>query len=659
MIELERMLIRDESFIVEARRKVQALTQDLKFGSIHTARLAICASELSRYIYHYQEPVLVMGLERKGQAFRLKLIFKCKKEKSKTSPLGFKIERFFDDFRISYTPEGFEVLEGYEYIEDPDFKLTQEFIHAEKEKLLRLSKSEELIALIDQVKAEKVRVEELKRLDQLKADFISTVSHELRTPLSITQEGVSLVLDRIAGEINEKQSSILVTAKTNIDRLARIINELLDISKIEAGKIELRRKLVDIVAIVKQVVLEFEPQAQEKNIELRTHYSAENIELYADSDKVVEIFTNLINNAIKFTENGYIEIQVKELDDVVGCLVADSGIGILEKDLPNVFGKFQQFGRVPGPGDKGTGLGLSIVKGLVELHHGNIWVESRFGEGTTFPFVLPKYSREQVILERITEILTQADQDRMGLAAIILRLDDYSDTKKERREEIEKLLNRIFDRLSGSKVLRNRDFLVRGRENEIILLAGAYREEAYSSILERLRRVIKEYMVGFDENLDISFSYGFCIYPEEADNANDLLIKARDSLMSEKEQRLKKNIMIVDDDFAATGTLRRILEKFGYANLTEVHDGDEALNLIRDNIPDLITLDMIMPRMSGYELIGRLKENRETKDIPILIVSGYEVEFDRLNDFIQKKAIPVLGKPYSVEQIKKIVDYLL
>jgi signal transduction histidine kinase len=229
---------------------------------------------------------------------------------------------------------------------------------------------------------------ELQKLDQLKSDFVSTVSHELRTPLSITKEALSLVLDRIPGEINEKQSTILNTAKSNIDRLANIINELLDISKIEAGKVEIKRKLLDIVAIVKQVVSGFEEQAKEKNLKLKTDFSASEIEIYADPDKMIQIFTNLVNNAIKFTEKGSIEISVKELEGKIECAVSDTGIGISQDNLPKVFDKFQQFGRVIGSGERGTGLGLSIVKGLVDTHKGNIRVESQLGKGTKFTFTL-------------------------------------------------------------------------------------------------------------------------------------------------------------------------------------------------------------------------------------------------------------------------------
>lgn len=232
--------------------------------------------------------------------------------------------------------------------------------------------------------------EELKALHRLKDEWLANVSHELRTPLSIIKEGVSLVLDKVPGKINEKQSVILTAAKSNIDRLARIIDDLLDSSKIESDKMQLKRKLLDIVKVVKPIIAGFKLRAKRNNLKLRTDFSAKDIKLYADHDKVVQIFTNLIENALKFTEKGWIKISVKELKDCVKCSVADTGIGISKNDLPRVFSKFQQFSRVNGPGGKGTGLGLSIVKGLIDIHQGKIWVESKQGSGTKFTFTFPK-----------------------------------------------------------------------------------------------------------------------------------------------------------------------------------------------------------------------------------------------------------------------------
>ncbi|MDD4909721.1 MAG: ATP-binding protein [Candidatus Omnitrophica bacterium] len=229
---------------------------------------------------------------------------------------------------------------------------------------------------------------ELSKLDELKSDFISTVSHELRTPLSIIKEGIGLVLDGITGEINEKQKNVLSASSSNIDRLARIINELLDISKIEAGKVELNRRQVNIADLARQVAASFEPKIKEAGLRLMEEFPEEAADAYVDPDKIVQVFTNLVGNALKFTRLGHIKISIQKKDRGVECSVSDTGAGITKEDLPKVFDKFQQFSRTTGSGEKGTGLGLSIAKGIVEMHGGKIWVESELGKGTKFSFTL-------------------------------------------------------------------------------------------------------------------------------------------------------------------------------------------------------------------------------------------------------------------------------
>ncbi len=236
---------------------------------------------------------------------------------------------------------------------------------------------------------------ELQKLDRLKTDFVSIVSHELRTPLSITKEGISLVLDGITGSINPHQNKILATAMNNIDRLARIINSLLDISKIESGGVELEKKAVNLGVLIKNVAFSFEAKAREKGLEFKVSLpKGEGLNLYIDEDRIIQVFTNLINNAVKFTEKGAVSVSLVEKENEIECIISDTGIGIAAEDLPKVFNKFMQFGRTAGAGAKGTGLGLSIAKGLVELHGGEIRIESEFGRGTRVYFTLPKQDWE-------------------------------------------------------------------------------------------------------------------------------------------------------------------------------------------------------------------------------------------------------------------------
>jgi len=237
-------------------------------------------------------------------------------------------------------------------------------------------------------------ITERKRLEQLKDEFVSTVSHELRTPLSIIKEGISQVLDGIHGDINRMQKHILMLSVNNIGRMAHIVDDLLNISKIEAGKLELKKQNFNIIAVVSDIVSSFRIPIQAKGLMLKENFSKAAIEVYADKDKISQVFINLLGNALKFTEKGAIEVGVTDKDSFVECVIADTGIGISEADMPRVFNKFEQFIRTVGVGSQGTGLGLAITKGIVEFHHGRIWLESELGKGTKVFFALPKQKKD-------------------------------------------------------------------------------------------------------------------------------------------------------------------------------------------------------------------------------------------------------------------------
>lgn len=229
-----------------------------------------------------------------------------------------------------------------------------------------------------------------KMMDQLKDEFIGTVSHELRTPLSIVKEGISLILDEIPGKINSAQAKVLSSAKVNIDRLARIINRLLDISKIEAGKVEVKKRSVNLADIVEEVIRSFGLKMKEKGLGVKVSLPSNGVEIFADEDMITQVVTNLVDNAVKFTRSGNIQVSIKAALGNVECSVSDTGIGIARIDMPKLFRKFQQFGRASGPGEKGTGLGLSIAKSIIDMHGGIIRVESELGKGTKVTFTLPK-----------------------------------------------------------------------------------------------------------------------------------------------------------------------------------------------------------------------------------------------------------------------------
>jgi signal transduction histidine kinase len=201
---------------------------------------------------------------------------------------------------------------------------------------------------------------------------------------------VAQVLEGLHGPINEGQNRFLSATLRNLDRLGRIINDLLDISRLESGKMEAIKEPIDFARLARETAAAFRAPIDKKGLEFVERIPDVPIMLSADRDELVEVLTNLLGNAIKFTERGRIELEIRELGQEVECSVADTGRGIAQRNMPKLFEKFTQFGRIAGGGEKGTGLGLAIVKSLIELHDGRIRVESIENAGSKFIFTLPK-----------------------------------------------------------------------------------------------------------------------------------------------------------------------------------------------------------------------------------------------------------------------------
>jgi signal transduction histidine kinase len=233
--------------------------------------------------------------------------------------------------------------------------------------------------------------ERLKELDRMKSDFVSHVSHELRTPLTAIKGAVDLVLREMAGPLTEKQIHHLTRVRSNTQHLAGLINDLLDLSKIESGKIEVKSSRVSLGGLVHEVAEALRPVAAEKVIALETTLREPSILVWADRDKINQVLMNLIGNAIKFTPvQGRVTVSVsRNGEESVQVSVSDTGPGVAPEEKEKVFTKFYQIAEVNGENSKGTGLGLAISKALVELHGGKIWVESELSRGSTFYFTLP------------------------------------------------------------------------------------------------------------------------------------------------------------------------------------------------------------------------------------------------------------------------------
>ncbi|MDD5409468.1 MAG: ATP-binding protein [Candidatus Omnitrophica bacterium] len=244
---------------------------------------------------------------------------------------------------------------------------------------------------------ERKRAEEaLTEAVKVKSDFTGIVSHELRTPLASIKEGVSVVLDKITGEINQEQEKYLTIVKNNVDRLDRLITAVLDFQKLESGKMEFNMEDSNINNIVKGVEETMSLLFRKKGLDFEVQLCQDLPQVNFDRDKIIQVLTNLVNNALKFTEKGGVVISTSGGDNFIQVMVKDTGIGIKEEDMKDLFQEFTQLHRKVG----GTGLGLSICKKIVEAHKGKIWAKSPpagqaggFGRGTAFYFSLPVKER--------------------------------------------------------------------------------------------------------------------------------------------------------------------------------------------------------------------------------------------------------------------------
>lgn len=277
----------------------------------------------------------------------------------------------------------------------------------------------------------------LQKLERLKSEFISIVSHELRTPLTAIKNAMDIILSGKAGEMSENIEKFVSMGKRNAIRLSGIINDLLDISKIEAGKMDFKFELTKIEPVIEYVKNNLTEMAREKGLEIKYTPSEEAAEIYADSNRLEQVLTNLVSNAIKFTPSGDIEISTKIVNarelhydqcfeedikklqgNYLQVCVEDHGIGIERKDLNHVFDKFAQIENSLSRKVGGSGLGLPIARQLMESHNGAIWCDSELNKGSRFYFVIP-IANDKSNFNMIKKQLIQKAKANLSTVAII------------------------------------------------------------------------------------------------------------------------------------------------------------------------------------------------------------------------------------------------
>jgi signal transduction histidine kinase len=330
--------------------------------------------------------------------------------------------------------------------------------------------------------------EEIERLSMIKSDFISVISHELRTPLTSVKESVSLVLDGIAGPISEEQKKFLTITRNNIDRLTKLITDILDLSKLEAGRIMMHKKKLNINEVIKDVYNATKPVVEQKNMDFSISPGDSVESTWIDPDRIGQVLKNLISNAVKFNRPGgriKISSQKENINSrqFIKVIIEDNGIGIRDEDKDNLFRNFSSLDASMTRKQGGAGLGLAISKGIIELHGGDIWVVSEPDMGAKFIFTIPIYKKHEEFDFLMEEAMERARQSDVKITLIVFEI-------KDPEGDVENIIAEIEDVIR--KVVRGpEDKIVGYKEGKcIVLIAGTDRPGAMA-IIKRLRGQIK------------------------------------------------------------------------------------------------------------------------------------------------------------------------
>jgi len=472
--------------------------------------------------------------------------------------------------------------------------------------------------------------EKLKELDKMKDSFLSTVSHELRTPLTSIKSFAEILLTYDEDKATQKEFLTIINQES--DRLTKLINDFLDLSKIEAGRMTWDDKEQSMIPIVQNALTITQSLVKEKGILVELSTPENPPVISCDKDRIMQVVTNLLSNSIKFTpKEGKIMVGVKvvKADDATGkpdmivVSVADNGIGIAPENHAAVFEKFKQVGDTLTDKPKGTGLGLPICKEIVEHYGGNIWVESELGKGSVFSFSLPTVLSAEVKPPLPEYKEKPAAEIQKG--KLILVVDDEPNIRQFLAHELTQKGYRVIGASNGKEALT----LTRERRPDLITLDIQMPDINGFDVTSVLKndeatKGIPILILSVTDDKEKAYRLG----------ANDTMTKPfnNEELVSRINQLLigtKKTILIVDDDKALVKSIKYHLDHKGYTTCV-AYDGKEALEMVASHHPDLIILDIIMPNMDGYEVIKSLKSNPETADISIVMVTGVDIAGGRV-----------------------------
>jgi signal transduction histidine kinase/CheY-like chemotaxis protein len=456
------------------------------------------------------------------------------------------------------------------------------------------------------------KADHLRRADELKSRFLSNMTHEFRTPVNSIQALTRILLDRTDGDLSPEQERQVTFIRKAADALGELVNDLLDLAKIEAGKTVIRPIEFDAGRLFGALRGMLKPLLVNESVALVFDEPESVPPLYTDEAKVSQILRNFLSNALKFTERGEVRLTARHLVDegAVAFAVADTGSGIAPEDHEVIFQEFTQIDSPLQRRVQGTGLGLPLCRKLAELLGGRVHVESELGVGATFTAVIP------IIYEPLRGPAPTWEVDPRRVPVLVV--EDSSETLLV----YDKMLASAGFQVLGARSVREaRDALATFRPRAIILDIMLKGEDAWNLLTELKRHPdlhdIPVAVVTTVEDERKAFALGADVYCRKPAGRQHLL----DFLAPLAAPDTSKRVLVADDEEVFRYVLRQHLLAARHV-ISEAATGEEALRLARVERPDLICLDLGMPDIGGAEVLRRLREDPGTRDIPVVVVTA-------------------------------------
>jgi len=471
-----------------------------------------------------------------------------------------------------------------------------------------------------------IKNKELEESTRLKSEFLANMSHELRTPMNSIIGFTGRVLKKAGDNLDARQLKNLHTVERNAHHLLGLINDLLDISKVEAGRMELYPEHVEIHDLINEVRDLTNSLWREKGIAFNTELPKQPLSLYVDRVRLKQVLINLVSNAVKFTAEGAVTIRASLQDDAIMIDVQDSGIGMKEEDLQFIFEAFRQADGSNTRAYGGTGLGLNITKNFVELMGGRVEVSSVYGEGSIFSVCLPKQQPGEDVVEA-EPVLALPDVDSgIDGKALILCIDDNPDVLELFQQCLSDDGYQVLCADNGVDGLK----IAREQQPTAITLDVQMPHKDGWSVLQELKadpatKDIPVLMATMMDNKALGMKLGAVDYLEKP-------IVPENLLKSIKYARLlneTREVLVVDDDAGVRELMQQVFED-AHIDVRLAVDGVEAMVQMRAKRPDMIVLDLMMPKMDGFEVIRQMREDESLKDIPLIVSTAKTLSREEL-----------------------------